>query len=151
MDLFDELKALLAALEAERVEYALCGALALAVHGVSRATKDIDLLVKEEQLHQLRKVVSACGFTLASSAMTFSSSGVTLYRFTKVRDGDHLMLDALIATPPLDAVWAERQNLSWSEGRVVVVSADGLVTMKLAAGRPQDLVDVQRLKELARD
>jgi hypothetical protein len=31
-----------------------------------------------------------------------------------------------------------------------VVSRAGLITLKLAAGRPQDIVDVQRLEESAR-
>lgn len=38
--------------------------------------------------------------------------------------------------------------MGFSAGIVSVVSRAGLVTLKLAAGRPQDLVDVARLKEL---
>ena len=45
LDLYDELKAVLSALEKAEVPYALCGGLALAVYGHPRATIDIDLLV----------------------------------------------------------------------------------------------------------
>ena len=45
LDLYDELKAVLSALEKAEVPYALCGGLALAVYGHPRATVDIDLLV----------------------------------------------------------------------------------------------------------
>ena len=42
--IYTELRALTARLHAEEIPYALCGALALAVHGYPRATLDIDLL-----------------------------------------------------------------------------------------------------------
>jgi hypothetical protein len=45
MDLVAELDALIDAFDADGVEYALCGGLALAVHGHARATQDIDVLV----------------------------------------------------------------------------------------------------------
>jgi len=151
MDLLGELRNLVAAFGREQVEYALCGGVALAVHGVPRATQDIDILVRIEQLDELRAAARSCGFTLQTSAMTFSGSGITLYRFTKIENQQHLMLDALIAGPPLDTVWETCERLEWDEGVVNVVSRDGLITLKLAAGRPQDLVDVQRLRELKRD
>lgn len=45
VDLVAELKAVAGALEAADVTWALCGGLAVAVHGAPRATADIDLLV----------------------------------------------------------------------------------------------------------
>jgi len=38
MDFFQELKDVTAALDASEVDYALCGGVALAIHGVPRAT-----------------------------------------------------------------------------------------------------------------
>jgi hypothetical protein len=43
VDLFQELKNVTAALDAEGIDYALCGGVALAIHGVPRATQDIEL------------------------------------------------------------------------------------------------------------
>ena len=48
VDVYAEFLALVKALEAAHIEYALCGALALAVHGAPRATKDIDLIARKE-------------------------------------------------------------------------------------------------------
>jgi hypothetical protein len=42
-DLYEEFKAIVSALEEHRIDYAVCGGLALAVHGLPRATVDIDL------------------------------------------------------------------------------------------------------------
>lgn len=53
IDLFDETRQLLLALERRGVEYALVGAVALAVHGVPRATADIDLLLVDANLEEV--------------------------------------------------------------------------------------------------
>ena len=86
MDFFQELKDVTAALDASEVDYALCGGVALAIHGVPRATQDIDLLVQPEDLPRLREVARTCGFVLESFPMDFAS-GITIQRFTKPIDG----------------------------------------------------------------
>ena len=149
MDFFQELKELTDALDARAVDYALCGGVALAIHGVPRATQDIDLLVLPEDLAHLRETAHACGFVLESIPMDFAS-GITIQRFTNLIDGQPLMLDALLVGGPLDRVWEDRRSAEIEGGRVRVVSREGLVALKLAAGRPQDLVDVQRLNEVHR-
>ena len=149
MDFFQELKNLTEALEAGSVDYALCGGVALAIHGVPRATQDIDCLVLPADLARLREVVRQCGFTLESFPMDFSS-GITIQRFTKIIDGQPLMLDALLVGKVLEGAWEGRQTAELEGGRIRVVSRDDLIALKLAAGRPQDLVDVQRLKEMNR-
>ena len=149
MDFFQELKDLTVALDVGGVDYALCGGVALAIHGVPRATQDIDLLVRPEDLSRLREVARACGFVLESFPMDFAS-GITIQRFTKLIDGHPLMLDALLVAGPLDRAWEGRQTAEMEGGRVLVVSRESLIALKLAAGRPQDLVDVQRLEEVHR-
>ena len=49
VDLYQEFAALIRALEAGRVDYAVAGGLAVAIWGVPRATQDIDLLVPPPQ------------------------------------------------------------------------------------------------------
>jgi hypothetical protein len=148
VDLFAELVALIRAFDAAECDYAVCGALALAIHGVPRATRDIDVLVESAHLGRLRTAARTCGFTIEALPMTFSSSGITVHRFTKLGGPHPIMLDALVADGPLASVWADRRRLPFSEGVVSVVGRAGLITLKLAAGRPQDLVDVQRLQEI---
>ena len=149
MDLFQELKNVTAALEADGIDYALCGGVALAIHGVPRATQDIDLLLRPEDLARLRDAIRRCGFTLESLPMDFAS-GITIQRFTKLVDSQPLMLDVLLVGGALENVWASRQSAEYEGGPVRVVSREGLITLKLAAARPQDLVDVKRLQEASR-
>ncbi len=149
MDFFVELKSLTDALNANSVPYALCGGVALAIHGVPRATQDIDLLVLPADLDRFREVARQCGFTLESFPMDFAS-GITIQRLTKLIQGQPLMLDILLVGPSLQGAWEGRQAAEIEAGQVVVVSREDLISLKLAAGRPQDLVDVQRLREVSR-
>ena len=57
MELFQELETLLDTLRRDAVPHALCGGLALAVHGFVRATEAIDVLVEESALAGLRAAV----------------------------------------------------------------------------------------------
>jgi hypothetical protein len=150
VDLYAELASLIAALDAESIEYALCGALALAIHGVPRATKDIDVMAAASDIDRIREAVKKCGFKHEALPMTFAQSNIEVRRFTKILEGRPLMLDVLVVNETLEPVWNDRLRLQWSEGTITVVSRDGLIRLKLTAGRPQDLADVQRLEEIER-
>ena len=145
IDVYAELVAILRALETAGIDYALCGALALAVHGVPRATKDIDLIARKEDEERIRAAARGCGFTFEALPMEFAGSGIEVQRFTKLVEGRPLMLDVLWLNPKLEPVWNDRQQLPWREGTLSVVSRDGLITLKLTAGRAQDLADIQAL------
>ena len=143
-----------AALDAAAIDYAICGGIALAIHGAPRATMDIDILARAADVPRLRDVVRACGFTIEALPMTFAS-GVSIQHFTKVEaDGRTLMLDVRHAEGSIDSVWQTRSRIAFASPDGVarelsVVSREGLITLKLAAGRPQDIVDIQRLEEAA--
>jgi hypothetical protein len=144
VNLYDELVALVRVLDEGHIPYALCGALALAVYGVPRATKDIDLLARPEDEEKIRAALRRSGFVLEALPMTFAS-GIRVRRFSKIVEGRPLMVDVLWVDPPLQAIWEARQTLAWREGQIQVVGRDGLVTLKLTAGRPQDLADIEAL------
>jgi hypothetical protein len=144
INLYDELTLIVRELGAEQVNYALCGALALAVHGVPRATRDLDLIARKDDETKIRAAVRRAGYAFEALPMRFSS-GIEMQRFSKLVEGRPLMLDFLWASGPLEAVWSRRERLSWQEGEIYVVSRDDLIMLKLTAGRPQDLVDIQSL------
>jgi hypothetical protein len=105
VDLYAELRALASAFREARIDFALGGAIALAIHGVARAPRDIDIVARPEDL------------------------------------------DVLLAQPPIEAVFQRREEVALEAGTAWVVSRAGLMTLKLAAGRPQDLADLRRLEE----
>ena len=71
LDPVTELERLVDAFEADEVGYAVCGGLALAVHGHPRATKDVDLLVQPDELDRAIEVAKRVGFDIPARKMTF--------------------------------------------------------------------------------
>jgi hypothetical protein len=61
LDLLDEFRRILSALDAEGIEYAVCGGLAVAIHVRPRATIDVDLLLPRHEIERARDAIRARG------------------------------------------------------------------------------------------
>ncbi|MGH2650439.1 MAG: hypothetical protein ACRDHK_04425 [Actinomycetota bacterium] len=149
LSFLEETTALLAELERQRLPYAIAGAVALAIHGVPRATTDIDLLVEPQDLDAVLGVARVRRFTVEALPMKFSD-GMEVRRVHKLEGPEMLTLDLLLVNPNLATVWASRERVSTEHGEFWVVSRQGLIQMKAWAGREQDLADIRRLEELDR-
>jgi hypothetical protein len=149
LDLETEFRAIVGVLEREGLDYAVVGALALAVHGAPRATTDIDLLVPPDALDRILAVVSDIGYDEVALPMKFSD-GMRMQRVTKLAEGDAVTLDLILVDENLEPVFASRTAIDTRTGPIRVVSRDALIRMKLASGRTRDLADVERLRELDR-
>ena len=150
MNLFDELRGVLDALHGETVDYALVGGLAVAVWGAPRATKDIDLLVRRDDLPRALAAVAGHGYTLTAAPLVFQD-GTEVRRVSKVdASGDLMTLDFMVVDQNLEDAWASRRRLPLDDGHVFVVSRDALIEMKARAARPQDISDIASLKEIDR-
>ncbi|MDA1013290.1 MAG: nucleotidyltransferase family protein [Planctomycetota bacterium] len=150
MKLTEELEKLAIALGSAGVDYALCGGLAMAVHGHVRTTEDIDLLVRENDLDAIIEVAESLGFWLHTGWMTFNSgreSEQRLYRLVKVEGRDHIMLDLLIVSRLLEHAWNCRRQFEHDGVELTVMSASGLLLMKRETGRTKDQMDVEWLNE----
>ena len=149
LDLFEEGVGLLRDLERRGIPYAVAGAVALAIHGVPRATTDIDLLVQPQDLDAVLAVARARRFGIEALPMKFSD-GMEVRRVTKTEGADMLTLDLLLVNQNLEPVWSSRERVLTERGEIWVVSRAGLIQMKAWAGREQDLADIRRLRELDR-
>jgi len=149
INLEQEFTALIEALERADVAYAVVGALAVAIWGAPRATTDIDLLVVPEDVDAAITVAKERGFAFEALPMTFRD-GMVLRRVSMLRDGDVLTLDLILVNESLRSVWESRCVVHTDAGPIFVVSREALIAMKTAAGRAQDLGDIQRLNELDR-
>jgi hypothetical protein len=150
LDLIAELDAVLDSFARTSVDHALCGGLALAVHGHPRATMDIDLLIQPNDIDRALAAAAIAGFDLPARQMIFGL-GVgdprEVRRVSKIdpETGSLLTLDLILAGPSLQQVMTTRITTAWRGRPVSVVSRDGLVTMKRLAGRPRDLADIAAL------
>lgn len=144
-----EFNRVIGALEQAGVDYALCGGLALAVHGVARSTKDIDLLVEEASVPAALDALAPLGFRFRAFPMKFPD-GMRIQRVTRIDGRELLTVDLLIVGEESRDAWATRAPYPTAGGQVVAISRDALIALKVWAGRPQDLADVQRLQEIDR-
>jgi hypothetical protein len=150
LDLFEELEDLISAFNSQSIDYALCGGMAMAVHGFYRTTVDIDLLILQKSFDEVRGIVKNLGYTIEAQPMTFSRGAVEIRRLSKLDldAGDVLMLDLLLVTPQIENVWASRTEAQWEGGKIKVVSREGLIILKSFRKSPQDLADIESLKEI---
>ncbi len=148
MNLTDEFNGLIAALEHARIDFAVCGATAMALHGFPRFTNDIDLVILPGDLDKAIAVARECGFADAPEPIRLgqqSGRRCEIWRINKFKGEDFLTLDFVLVTAVFEDVWAGRMRFIWKDRSVPVVAAAGLAKMKVLAGRPQDLVDIQTL------
>ena len=148
MELHEELESLLRLFEKHQVDYALCGGLAVMIHGYVRATQDIDVLLRKENLEQVRVIVKECGFAATSGKLPFkvgTPQEQEVHRILKNENSQVLMLDLVVVTPVLEDVWASREIFEWQGLKIKVVSREGLAKMKRLAGRRIDLADLENL------
>jgi hypothetical protein len=149
MTLLEQLAAIVHALDQAGIEYALVGGLAVAVWGAPRATQDIDLLVRPESVDDVVAAVERFGFRFRALPMTFRD-GMRLQRVSKIEEGALLTLDLILVDANLEPAWASRVQLELDGVPIWVISRAALIQMKVAAGRPQDAADVEKLEELDR-
>ena len=143
MDLYNELSAVVRVFAENDLDYAICGGIAVAFHGYERFTKDIDILIREEDLDRTHTLLEQAGFLDPSGKIPFKHHD--LYRVTKFDGADYLSLDLLVASDTLKEVWEGRRVYDWQGTKIIVVSKEGLAAMKRIAGRDQDLLDLKKL------
>src|SRR3989442_15948901 len=96
--LFDEFKDLIDKIEEEGLDYAVCGALAMAILGFPRATMDIDLLIREESLDAAFKIATENGYDIRGLDISFKDPPLEIRRVSKIIDDAILCLDLLLVT-----------------------------------------------------
>lgn len=148
LDLVEEFQALVAALEAAEIQFAVCGGLAVAIHAQPRATMDVDLLLPNDQVDRAKVVVRGLGYAIEAGLMVIRPDVVEMHRMSKADEetGDLLSIDLLVVTRALESVWQGRERVDWEHGELPVVSRSGLIQMKRLRGSGQDLDDIRSLE-----
>ncbi|WP_348675907.1 hypothetical protein [uncultured Abyssibacter sp.] len=156
----------LTALENANVRYLVVGGLAVNAHGYARYTKDIDLVIQLDQHNVLRAfhALEPLGYQplLPVKPEQFADADT---RACWVRDRNmqvfQLWSDAHRETPidvfvtepfDFDAEYDRASRRRFGETLdIPIVSRDTLIRMKRAAGRVQDLADIDNLRLLEPD
>jgi hypothetical protein len=138
---------LLSAFNARGVEYVVVGAHALAAHGHVRATKDLDVWVRPEPANAARVLAALKSFGAPLQGLTeadlVSPGLIFQIGVPPVR------IDVLTAIDGVefDEAWETRVRAQIADLDVPVISKEHLIRNKRAAGRLQDLADVEHLEQ----
>src|SRR5438093_5811892 len=135
-DLLLELSQIINALEDNEIEYAVCGGLALTIHGFPRATFDIDILIQEASLATSFEIAKLFGYDVHKLDISFKEQAVEIRSVSKIDDdGEVISLNFLLVTPYVKDVWESKITLEWQDRPISIVSREGLIKMKELAGR----------------
>ena len=148
MDLIAELSAVVQQLEEQAIPYALCGGLAVALHGYIRATQDIDLLIRPENLTAVKNAVEEIGYNLEGGVIPVGfgeTHSCDVHRISKVLGKTLVTLDLVLVNPSLERAWESRLKYNLQGQHIWVVSREGLGVMKRLSHRPIDLIDLENL------
>lgn len=153
---------LFAALARHQVDYLLIGGLAVSLHGVERATMDIDIVVAMAPSNLASLIAAAQELHLSPMLPVPLESLADLDLLREWHAERHLQAFAL-RTPEMAGVTldillfppvsfgdmtqrAEVFNVGGTSIRVATI--DDLIALKQASGRPIDLSDVEHLKRI---
>ena len=153
----DRLRRATAALEAAHLPYAVIGGNAVAAwvsrvdDSVVRNTRDVDLLIRREDLPAITIALEKVGFIHRSVSILGGKGRIEMFLDgpgAKARDGVHLIFADERVNPesPEPSPGVEEIDLSPGEFRLLDLNA--LVTMKLTAYRRKDQVHLLDMLEI---
>jgi predicted nucleotidyltransferase len=150
--MFQDYKDLLSAFHAHGVRYLIVGGYAVIFHAQPRFTRDIDLFIKADSAnaHATYAALAEFGAPLQGVRPEDFADRGTFFRFERDPRGFDILPD--IPGVDFDAVWERRVEgvIDGKSGlKAHFISAEDLITAKLAAGRPQDLADVDAIRKAA--
>ena len=91
--LLQELLDVTSDLERNGIEYAVCGGLALAIHGFARATLDIDILILAENLEKAYQVAAKKGFDIKGLDMSIPSPKEYLKMWVEIENETSFLVE----------------------------------------------------------
>lgn len=143
--MINRLKDVFASLKNHEVKYVVIGGIASVLHGVPRATFDLDVLIEAsaQNVAALLKAFEEAG--LATATMVTSDevlkNEITIFK-------DRVRIDVQTSTPGLkfDVAWKNKEEMKYENQVFYVVCREDLICSKKAAGRKKDLDDVKMLE-----
>jgi hypothetical protein len=127
------------------VKYVVIGGIAAVLHGIPRATFDLDILIEanEENVQRLLEALENAGFGTA----TMTNTKDVLANEITVFD-DRVRIDVQTRTLGITFgdVWNRRKTVTYNGQKFFILSKEDLIKSKLASGRDIDKEDVRLLK-----
>jgi hypothetical protein len=147
---FDVLKRVMAALEGREVRYAIFGAVALNLHGLARATEDLDLFVAPEASN-IDRLKAALNDVLADPEIEHITAEDLLGNYPAIQyfpPGGAFHIDILTRLgDAFSFADLETERVPFEELMVTAVTPRMLYRMKRDTVRPKDRADAAALQQ----
>lgn len=142
--MLNRLKGVFASFRDHDVRYVVIGGIAAVLHGVPRATFDLDILI-EATPENAQNLLDACMDAGLGTASLTSAEELLAHEITVLQD--RVRIDIQTSTPGLrfEDAWRDREAMEYQGQVFYVVSRGHLIASKRAAGREVDLEDVRLL------
>lgn len=151
-------------LNEEKIDYAVCGGLAVIIYGYTRLTADLDLIVdlKKKNLAKLYNVLVGMGYqskipikkeefinkeTLEKLARKKNMKVVSFYD----RNDPFKVIDVGVNLPQNKEILKRKKDIKIDGFSIPIVSIDDLIKMKENLGRARDIADVKNLKKIKKE
>jgi hypothetical protein len=155
-------KKIFTALNKAKIRYLVAGGVAVNLHGVERATFDLDLIVHldKENLLAFAKTMTALGYKPKAPVKAEDFANEELRKswireknmivFTFVNPDDPVeVIDIFVDHPlPFDTMHLNRAEKPAFGTIIPIIGVSELIELKKRAGRPKDIYDLGVLKAL---
>ena len=145
-----DLREFVALLNEKNVKYLVIGGYAVAYHGFPRYTKDIDIWVwlNEENAQKVLEVIHAFGMKSMNILVDDLINKDTVIQLGMPPNRIDILTD--LENLDFETCFEQREIADIGGLEISFLDIDNLITAKLNAGRPQDKVDVKKLRERKR-
>jgi hypothetical protein len=129
------------------VDFLIVGAYALALHGVPRASGDIDLFVRPTPENAARAYAQLVRFGAPVAALGMTSEDLAKPGLVYQIGLPPRRIDVLteISGLSFEDAWASRSIATLAGRSIPFIGREAFIRNKHAAGRPKDLADAARL------
>lgn len=143
--MLSRLQEVFASLHRHDVRYVVIGGIAAVLHGVPRATFDLDILIEATLENAQRLLDALLEAELGTAALT-SAQDLLAHEITVFKDW--VRIDVQTSTPGLvfKTAWQRRETMTYQGQEFYVVSKADLIASKRATGRERDLEDARLLE-----
>jgi hypothetical protein len=149
LPLFPDFEQLLSKFNDEGVDYLLIGGYAVMVHAQPRATKDLDIFIRcdAENARAVWRALAEFGAPMGDVTEDYFAQPGNGFRMGR----PPIMIEILTRIDGVEFAAARARavmdDINEAGLRVPIISAADLITNKLAAGRLQDLADVEAVRQ----
>ena len=152
------------ALNAAKIDYAVCGGLAVILYGYSRLTADLDLIVSLKKQNLMKLYDTLIGLNYRTQAPIKREVFVEREKLEKLAEEKNMkvvcfqntedpmkVIDIGVNLPKNQEILKSKKYIKIDGFSIPIISIDDLIKMKEGLARPRDLIDVENLKKIKKE